>query len=511
MRAKAAALSFALAVHTASGGSVPQWGRFETAVHNPKPYTNPFAGVSLEAAFTSPNGKTVRFRGFYDGGDVWKLRFMPDAPGTWTYRSVFSDGTPGPSGSFECIPSDLPGPPVPYETNPIWFGTKNGEPLAVRSFHVGDRFFANRPNAETGEAWSDSLRAAFLDWAGKQGYNMLSIASHYLNRNSAGRGKGWNTPRLWNFGMGVPVPSEYGRMEAVLDDLARRRMFVFPFAGFLGRDSEFPRDTSGQRLYISYTLARLVPYWNLLFSVGGPEPLLKGRPYLDRDEIEQTGHLIRILDPFGHALSCHNATGDDAFRDSRWSDFGVLQGPKTLDRGALATRLLSNHHYSKPLVAQETLWPGNTQGHPPYGDADIRKNALVILFSGACLNFADMAGNSSTGFSGSMDLSVKVQRRHDIAKAAWDLFESFPYHRMKPRQGVSDKGFCLAEPGRCYLVYVEDRYSVRILLEEGTYEAVWINAQNPSDRVSAGIVPVVQTLSPPDRGDDWLLWIEVER
>ena len=87
-------------------------------------------------------------------------------------------------------PSDLPGPlgacarPIP-----IWFGYRSGAPVHVRSLHVADRFFAgNTPGA---------MRTAFLDWAQAQGYNTLSIGSHYLNRNEPGRGQGWDTPRLW--------------------------------------------------------------------------------------------------------------------------------------------------------------------------------------------------------------------------------------------------------------------------------------------------------------------------
>ena len=150
----------------------------------------------------------------------------------------------------------------------------------------------------------------------------------------------------------------------------------------------------------------------------------------------------------------HNPTGDDQFRDSDWSSYGVLQGPKTLDRKRLSTVLLRNHHAAKPLYAQETLWPGNLH-HPKYSPDDIRKNAYVTILSGAMINFGDMNGDSSSGFSGTMDLNEKVQSRHDIIKAVWDFFETVPFYRLKPRQDLVDNGYCLAEPGRQYLVYLE--------------------------------------------------------
>src|SRR5688500_2204300 len=129
----------------------------------------------------------------------------------------------------------LPGPLGKDRSNPIWFGFRDGRQLLVRSFHVGDRFFAanwDDPVREDGEK-----RTAFLDWAQRHGYNMLSIASHYLNREVEGRGQGWDTPDLW------PLDAaEYRKAEGVLDDLARRQILVYPFAGFFGRDSDFPRD-----------------------------------------------------------------------------------------------------------------------------------------------------------------------------------------------------------------------------------------------------------------------------
>ncbi|MCU0916798.1 MAG: DUF4038 domain-containing protein [Planctomycetes bacterium] len=334
---------------------------------------------------------------------------------------------------------------------------------------------------------------------------MLSIASHYLNRDSPGRGKGWNTPDLWDAKTQQPNPAEYRRMERILDDLASRRMMVYPFAGFFGRDSDFPRDPAKQDLYLRYTLARLGAYWNVLLLVAGPEPLLKGKPYLSADEINRLGRRIKELDVFGHPRSVHNPTGDDAFRDADWTTYGVLQGPKTLDRKRLSAGLLKNHHEAKPLYAQETLWPGN-KFHPPYTPDDIRKNAYVMILSGATINLGDMDGDSSSGFSGTMDLDRRVQARHDILKAVWDFFETVPYYRMKPRQDLVDNGYCLAEPGRQYLVYLDSPGTVAVRRPTGTYKVQWINPRNTRDMRDGGTMTTGQPVASPPEGD-WLLYL----
>src|SRR5207247_273148 len=115
----------------------------------------------------------------------------------------------GVSGTFECVAGDIPGMITKDETNPLWFGFSDGGHFLIRSFHVGDRFFATN--------WPSASRTAFLDWAQAQGYNTLSIASHYLNRTTYGRGLGWNTPDLWNASTHSLQAAEYQILESMLD------------------------------------------------------------------------------------------------------------------------------------------------------------------------------------------------------------------------------------------------------------------------------------------------------
>ncbi len=469
------------------------WDRFEGEIENVRQYDNPYTDVTLNLEYTSPDNQTIHFWGFYDGDNLWKFRFMPDQPGRWTYKAQFSDKSKSVSGSFECVPSDIPGMLSVDESNPMWFGFKGGKHGLIRSFHVGDRFFA--------ENWDDENRMAFLDWFEGQGYNMLSIASHYLNRDSEGRGKGWVTPDLWPLNA-----DEYQKMERILDELAKRKIMVYPFAGFFGKNSDFPTEPDQQDQYIRYTLARIAPYWNLLFNVAGPEPNLKKHIFLTSDEVARLGKKIKALDPFGHLISVHNRTGDDPYKDSDWTDYGILQGPKTTNRKKLNNGLLESHHSAKPLYAQETLWSGNKY-HPEYSDEDLRKNTYVIHMSATALNFADMDGNSSSGFSGNMDLSKRNQHRHDIVRTVWDFFETIPFYSMSPAQNLVDNGFCLARKGERYLVYLEQPGQVSIKIVDGPYQVEWINAQKTSDRRKAGKTLDGQDLTSPDAGDDWLLYL----
>jgi hypothetical protein len=83
--------------------SVPLWGCWERvfeANDQPPPST------LLKVRLVSPSGKERAVSGFWDGGRLWRVRFMPDQEGTWQVEtaSVPADTSlHARSGSFECV------------------------------------------------------------------------------------------------------------------------------------------------------------------------------------------------------------------------------------------------------------------------------------------------------------------------------------------------------------------------------------------------------------------------
>ena len=48
--------------------------------------------LSVEnSGFIAPSGRKKIVRGFWDGGKIWKVRFMPDETGLWHWDSECSD------------------------------------------------------------------------------------------------------------------------------------------------------------------------------------------------------------------------------------------------------------------------------------------------------------------------------------------------------------------------------------------------------------------------------------
>src|SRR5688572_5763798 len=86
--------------------SVPKWSRFEHAFESTAKYQNPVQDATLTVSFRSPRGETNLVDGFWDGGNIWRVRFSPNVPGQWSWTATCSDtqnrGLHQKSGTFLC-------------------------------------------------------------------------------------------------------------------------------------------------------------------------------------------------------------------------------------------------------------------------------------------------------------------------------------------------------------------------------------------------------------------------
>jgi hypothetical protein len=492
---------------------IEQYQLFELTINHPIVYKDHFRDVELLVEFTHQHGDTLQHFGFWDGDSIWKIRFSPSMPGIWTYRAWFSDGSFQTGGAFGCTDNAKPGRVGKNQYNPFWLGKGGSRKDLFRSFHVGDRFFAaNWDNPYDHE--DGNKRAVFLEWLQEMGYNMVSVGSFFTNRNVKGRGHGWDTPRPWPLD-----PAEYRKIEVILDDLRDRGITVFPFAGIFGLGGDWPVDWEEQQLYIKYLLARLGHYPNLILNIAGPEPAWrKGKDAYQGAmrlvDIRRIGAFIDSVNVHNLIITVHNekrATQyGDPFIDEPWYAMSTQQGPTTVCRETLYSGLVMNHHRYKPAYAQETLWTGNIY-HPEYTKDQLRKNAFTVLFSGSVLNFADNNGLSSTGFSGSCNPEEATVNHHKIIKDVWDWFETIPFHTMVNRQDLVKQGFCLANEGVEYYVYLDTIGHVELFTDFGyDFQTRWINAADPSDIRTGETISKdadFNTLHSPKDGDDWILHV----
>ena len=100
-------VSCCVAGASAEDQRVEQWGFKEISLRSAVPHANPFTDVEIRCRFSSGK-RQVEVYGFYDGSQTWKIRFMPEQQGEWTYATSSNDPElDGKVGTFSVGPPTL--------------------------------------------------------------------------------------------------------------------------------------------------------------------------------------------------------------------------------------------------------------------------------------------------------------------------------------------------------------------------------------------------------------------
>lgn len=280
--------------------TVPRWGTFELTLHGPAT-GNPFVGVSVSAVFTHGD-EHYRPEGFYDGDGIYRIRFMPDEEGTWTYETSSNiDSLAGVKGSFTCT---APGP-------------GDHGPVSVQdTYHFGyadsTRFI---PFGTTIYEWcfqSDSMRDETIHTLAASPFNKARflVLPPYSSRYLTGPGKlvhlpfqgslkdGWDFSRF--------DPTFFRRLDSCIMRLrdigVQADVIVFnPYDKGWG----FQRmDQLSNKRFMKYVIARFAAYRNVWWSLANENSFIKSMTDHDWDELFQ---LTEKDDPYHHLRSIHNA------------------------------------------------------------------------------------------------------------------------------------------------------------------------------------------------------------
>jgi hypothetical protein len=173
------------ATESSSAERVPRYEIQELTIQHNGIYENNFFDVELTAVFLTSDGKQHAVRGFYYGGDQWKVRFRPDEVGKWRYTYKLS-GKSGFSkeggGAFECLPSEEEGPVRRDPQNPFAWEFASGRPY----FPIGIQDCATLDKGKLrdlpidGERRSDPPKMiswdGYLSLYGEAGFNLLRFS-----------------------------------------------------------------------------------------------------------------------------------------------------------------------------------------------------------------------------------------------------------------------------------------------------------------------------------------------
>ena len=543
---------------------VPVYGMFETCVTNTTGYANPFANVDLRAVFVSPSGRDVRFLGFYDGngkggqvGTLWKQRFMPDEAGTWSYTLTFTDGSPGKTGSFECVAEGAkPGPWKQDPDNTHWFRAMRGErflPVAL---------YADCPY--TPIDWQDAIR-----WCVAKEYNTLVTST----MNTWAWADEWENVTAFATADASTKTVDYDRLnlkmwqewDDLLETAGENGIYIGPFNGphgfYGGRRWKYPpvelaysparRDgfnTSQNRRLMRYLVARQGAYWNLAYwNLGDTElywygseaqaidygeyfasitPFERMITAQDAEQVhdEDRRWLSKMDCPSGRKLNTVQTAVGNPNRPgwSSWEGKSHIDDPAWQNAGP-NNELALDSYAGFPVLTTEGLWEGQGRAEKPL------RIIWGFFTAGAHTMWADWRNDD--GIDGGRWSSlgrawtpVKPLAEHLfqldqlgvdcvgdeqllIATAALQALE---YWKMNPHNELvagSAEAYCLAEPDAQYLIYAPNGGEIRIDLSsfKGTFVARWLDPRDGgySEPVSS-VGNYVRTFTAPTP-EDWVL------
>lgn len=537
-------LVVAALVSSISFGATPSVGRyrlFETAIINPGTYANKFADVTLRVVYQAPSGRNVDFYGFFDGdgqgggnastGNVWKMRFLPDELGTWTYVYTWSDGTPGGRGSFECVAIGAgKGVLRAYEKNARWFAYNGTDPVWLKSYY------------ETGHG---SIAQDF-DWVVKNvyqkiadhGYNhvqvnwLLSLCcfqQYYLDGPKPStfdltlyeEGKASSTQKL----------SVWRLMERHLGWFNDRDIGVHMFLGFDGSQNEAPAwvklSEAEKDFFVRYAVARLAPYanlagWNFVWEVAG-----------DRETHELgLARLIARYDVFNHLR-----TYEDEFpRENEYSrpeytfaaveNHGIAAATKDLERNLW--RDAWTHHQAcllgykgKPVFMSEgnSLWRRFWHERIGATQDDLRRSAWACATAGASFTWNGHASEYELYAGGPLGLPFNAENEFTLSESYVQILtdvmnKEVAFAQLTPADTLLAEHqvlrvYAMAEPGKQYLVFAPDGERFALKMTPGTYPSVvWLDTKTGVRKAGEAVTVTEEgftRFTAPSTSTDWVL------
>ena len=522
--------------------SVPQYRVFEASVTNDGDYANKYTDVTLTVRYQSPTGEMAYFDGFFDGdgkgggdlrnGTVWKMRFMPNAPGTWRYFYRWSDGTPGGEGQFECVEEGAgKGILKAYKDNPRWLAYNGTEPVWLKSYYetghgsIGQDFDWIVENVY-GEFEDHDYNHVQVNWL----LSLCCFGQYYLDGPEPEtldlllyeEGKASSTMNL----------DVWKRMERHLGWFNDRDIGVHMFLGFDGSQNVSSAWTAlseeEKDFFVRYTVSRLAPYanlagWNFVWEVPG-----------DRETHELGwARLVQKYDIFDHLVAYQDEfPRENEFHRDEYTFAAVenhLIAAPTKDLERHLWRDAWTHHMAailgyagKPVYMMEgnSLW--RRFWHPYIGadQDDLRRSAWGVVTAGASFNWNGHAGEYTLHAFGPEGLPFHDDNPYRASARVVDIVaevmnEEVVFHRMNPHDELLSghqvlRVYCLAEPGAQYLVFSPDGEPFALKLEEGNYDTVtWIDTKT-GEEVEDEAVVSLGTDQPvgfhaPHEDTDWVL------
>jgi uncharacterized protein YaiE (UPF0345 family) len=525
---------------------------------------NPFLDYRLQVLFTHQGtGKTYNVPGFFDGdgkggaaGNIWRVRFNPDAEGGWTYRASFRRGPnlavdlnpsagiaesfDGAAGSFTIAPADASAPGflkrgrlgyaggfyMRFQDGSYWIkgGADSPENFLGLDFtpHIGDWLHGD-PDWNNGEG--KGIIGA-LNYLGAVNVNSI----YFMPMNIGGDAKD-----TWPFVDPVNAAGSssndnlhyaIGKLRhwEMIFEHAQRKGIMLHFVLNEAEEAnkkELDNATLGieRKLYYRELVARFGHHnalqWNLCEEYNYTY-------VIDAATIKTWAQYLQDVDPYDHPVTVHNP-GDPKVN---WAPFvGDKRFTVTSLQYAGSTAGYGN---------EVEYWRNKTQtaGHPiPVSMDELRSTSTTNMAEQRKQllwpTYLSGGGGLEYYFAG-QDQSLQDFKPYDaLWKWTWYarkfMQENLPFWQMVPADGLLNHeattwghGQVFAKTGQVYAIYLPDASKggdLDLGGVSGLFDLRWFNPRTGlfegTTRMVGGGATVNLGLPPGATSEDWVVLLKV--
>lgn len=425
--------------------TVERWGLFDLALHGPQD-GNPFLDVELSARFRQGD-RTVAVRGFYDGNGVYRVRFMPDTLGPWSYET--ESNRPELSGKTGTLTAVAP-------------SAGNHGPIQVfKTFYL--RCADGSPHHSFGTtcyAWihqTPELQAQTLRTLAASPFNKIRFCifpkSYAYNQNE---------PALFAFAKGADGKFDFRRFDPAFWQHLEQRVRDLQA---LGIEADLilwhPYDRWGfcqmspeeDDRYLRYAIARLAAFRNVWWSLANEfDFMTKPGAKRGNKQPEDWDRFFSILqkeDPFQRLRGIHNGkVWYDHAKD--WVTHASIQN-SDMNKG-----VLYREKYRKPELFDECKYEGDI----PQGWGHLTAREMTQRFWLGTLGGCYVGHGETYKHPEDILWWAKGGVLHGESPKRIQWLKDFmakapPFDELQPLG--DDKGrYLLAKPGEYYLLYCAD-------------------------------------------------------
>lgn len=332
--------------------SVKRWDMYEVVLKGPST-GNPFVGIELSAVFTDGK-RTFEPDGFYDGDGIFKIRFMPDKEGVWTYKTKSNrKQLDGRKGQFVCTPAS-PGNHGPVQVrNQFHFEYQDGKPYYPFGTTIYEWVFQ-----------SESTRQQTLETLKSAPFNKVRflLVPPYNEKYLSGPDKLENLPfegtSIEDFDFSRFNVEYFHQFEKCLQQILDLgiQADVILFRPYAGEKWGFDRlDDATNDRFTRYVVARLAAFRNVWWSMANENSFMDHFSDNDWDRLFQ---IVEDKDPYQHMLSIHNA-GVLYDYTKPWVSHVSLQYYNAVR--AFGAASMVRDIYRKPVIHDEINYEGDIE------------------------------------------------------------------------------------------------------------------------------------------------------